>query len=67
MALNKENAAPDVTAGTATGQHLCNDKSSIANEAPGRQRKLCRPGGSPEIKLCRPEFRFDRIRSGGGK
>ena len=33
MALNKENAAPDVTAGTATGQHLCNDKSSIANEA----------------------------------
>lgn len=33
MAVNKENAAPDVTVGAATGQHLCNSEISISNEA----------------------------------
>ena len=34
MDVNKQNAAPHVTAGTATGQHLCNSEISISNEAP---------------------------------
>lgn len=34
MAVNKENAAPDVTVGAAKGQHLCNSEISISNEAP---------------------------------
>ena len=29
MTLKKENAAPDVVVGAATGQHLCNSRDSI--------------------------------------
>lgn len=38
MGLNKQNAAPDVTVGAVTGQHLCKSKNSIANTvSPGNE------------------------------
>ena len=51
MAVNKENAAPDVTVGAATGQHLCNSEISISNEAQTGNENFAGPGKSPD-KSC---------------
>lgn len=40
MTLKKENAAPDVVVGAATGQHLCNSEISIPNAAPAGNEKI---------------------------
>ena len=53
MTLKKENAAPDVVVGAATGQHLCNSEISIPNDAPAVEGLLY-PGtyifaGSPKV------------------
>ena len=43
MTLKKENAAPDVVVGAATGQHLCNSEISIPNAAPAGNEKIAVP------------------------
>ena len=48
MALTKENAAPDVAAGTVTGQHLCNSEISISNEAQAGNENFAGPDKSPD-------------------
>ena len=50
MAVNKENAAPEVTVGAATGQHLCNSEISISNEAPAGNKNFA----GPEVKEIFP-------------
>ena len=54
MAVNKENAAPDVTVGVATGQHLCKNKSSIANEVPAGNENFAGPEATPETNGINP-------------
>ena len=49
MALNKENAAPEVTVGAATGQHLCNSEISISNEAQTGNENIACTDKNPDI------------------
>ena len=43
MTLKKENAAPDVVVGAATGQHLYNTEISIPNDAPAGNERIAVP------------------------
>lgn len=54
MALNKENAAPDVTVGAATGQHLCNSEISISNEAQTGNENFAGSEAAPETNGINP-------------
>ena len=54
MALNMENAVPNVAAGTVTGQHLCNHKPSISNEAPAGNGKIAGPKATQEANGIDP-------------
>ena len=65
MTLKKENAAPDVVVGAATGQHLCNSEISIPNAAPAGNEKIAVPeahryysrGKVPRAAKSRPPCR----------
>ena len=60
MDVNKQNAAPDVTAGTATGQHLCNHKQSISNEAPAGNENFAGPGKTALQEISMTDL-YDRV------
>lgn len=54
MTLKKENAAPDVVVGAATGQHLCNSEISIPNDAPAGNEKTAVPEAHQESNFVAP-------------
>ena len=54
MAVNKENAAPDVTVGAVTGQHLCNSEISISNEAQTGNENFAGSEAAPETNGINP-------------
>ena len=54
MTLKKENAAPDVVVGAATGQHLCNSEISIPNDAPAGNEKIAVPEAHQESNFVAP-------------
>ena len=65
MTLKKENAAPDVVVGAATGQHLCNSEISIPNDAPAGNEKIAVPEAHQESNSVTPNP--DLIESGAAE